>query len=325
MTMKTLSVSSALVLCVVGATSLFGQPAARPPAAQTPPSLPGPPPPEALPNATAHPVVYLWPNGAPGSESKANVEERYRVAGSTANGDVLISSGVHRPSITVYRPPRKIATGAAVVVAPGGGFSEIWITTEGYRVAEYLSRRGIAAFVLKYRLPREKDSIYTMEDSLADLQRALRVVKSRAFEWDVDAERVGVMGFSAGGMLAGMAGARFAEPVKHPVDSTDQLSAKPAFQALIYGTPYGGTMGSAIGQLPKDMPPTFLACGGADPIAANYPDVYKMLKEAGVVTELHIYAGVPHGFAIQGNSPSSVASWPDRLRDWMFDLGLLTK
>ena len=243
-------------------------------------------------------VLALWPNGAPGSESKAKEEEKYRISGSpqAANDDVLIISSVHRPSITLFLPPKKIATGAAIVVAPGGAFRELWITDEGYRVGEWLSARGIAALVLKYRLPRERGSTYTMEgDSLADIQRAIRTVKSRAAEWDIDPERVGVMGFSAGGMLAGLAGTRFDEPVKHAVDGIDQVSAKPAFQALIYGTPFLGPL-SVQTKIPKDTPPTFLLCGADDPVSAKYPEVFRMLKDAGVSVELHIYAGMGHGF-----------------------------
>jgi acetyl esterase/lipase len=290
------------------------------------PAIPGPPPKELIPNAEKHPVVYLWPNGAPGSEGKANEEEKYRLAGSpqSAGDDLLVISNVNRPSITLFLPPKKIATGAAIVVAPGGAFREIWITDEGYRVGEWLSERGIAAFVLKYRLPREKGSSYTEGDSLADMQRAIRTVKSRGSDWRIDPERVGVMGFSAGGALAGLAGTRFSDPVKHPVDSVDQVSARPAFQALIYGTPFSSPM-LFSDKVPADTPPTFLLCGGDDPVSAKYPEVYKMLKDAGVSTELHIYAGMGHGFAIQGSTPSAVASWPDRFRDWMFDRGFLTK
>jgi acetyl esterase/lipase len=291
-----------------------------------PPATPGPPPKEMVPLASKHPVVYLWPNGAPGSEKNVNQPEKYRIAGSpqAASDDVLVISSVSRPSITLFLPPKQIATGAAVVVAPGGAFRELWITDEGYRVGEWLSARGIAAFILKYRLPREKGSTYTIEgDSLADMQRAIRTVKSHASEWGLDSERVGAMGFSAGGMLAGLAGARFDEPVKHPVDGVDQLSARPAFQALIYGTPFLGPMVLQT-KVPKDAPPTFLLCGGDDPVSAKYPEVYKIFKEAGIPIELHIYSGMGHGFAIQGSTPSAVASWPDRLRDWLFDSGFLT-
>ena len=279
-----------------------------------------------VPLASKHPVGYLWPNGAPGSEGKTGVEEKYRIAGSpqAANDDVLVISSVNRPSITLFLSPKKIATEAAIVVAPGGAFKELWITDEGYRVGEWLSVRGIAAFILKYRLPKEQGSTYTIEgDSLADIQRAIRTVRSRASEWEVDPGRVGVMGFSAGGMLAGLAGARFNDPVIHPVDKIDEVNGKPAFQALIYGTPFLAPIVLQT-KVAKDTPPTFLLCGGDDPVSAKYPEVFRLFKDAGVPAELHIYAGMGHGFAIQGSTPSAVASWPDRLREWLFDSGFLT-
>jgi acetyl esterase/lipase len=289
-----------------------------------PPSSPGPPPKEMVPPANKYPVVFLWPQGAPGSEGKTG-EERFRIAGApeSANVDLLVVSSVHRPSLTVFLPRKEISTGAAIVVAPGGAFREIWITDEGYRVGEWLSQRGIAAFVLKYRLPREQGSTYTVEgDSVADMLRAIRTVKGRAVEWGIDPERVGIMGFSAGGILAGLAGARFNDPPREVVDDLDKLSARPAFEALIYGTPFSPPM-ALVSSIPKDLPPTFLLCGGDDPVSAKYPEVYRMLKDAGIQTELHIYAGIGHGFAIQGSTPSAVGSWPDRLRDWMFDRGFL--
>jgi len=263
--------------------------------------------------AAQHPVVFLWSGDAPGSEGKTGPERtRYQ------EGEPIISS-VHRPSITVYLPPKDKATGAAVVVAPGGGHREIWITHEGYRVAEWLSQRGIAGFVLRYRLAREPGSTYTIEGhALPDIQRAIRTVRARAAEWGVDPDRVGVMGFSAGAELAALAATHFDDPVKNATDETDHLSARPAFQALIY--PPGGPM-----KYSKDTPQAFLACGGDDQIAAGLPDVFRALKAAGVPTELHIYAGVGHGFGIRETNPPDVAGWIDRFRDWMFDRGLLAR
>ncbi len=284
-----------------------------PPATQA-----GTPPPTLLPSSD-HQVILLWPNGAPGSEGKTE-DEKFRVL-----GDRLIISNVHRPSITLYLPPANIATGAAVILAPGGSFREIWITHEGYRVADWLAQRGIAAFVLKYRLQNEPGSTYkTVTHSLTDIQRAIRTVRSRAPEWAVDPDRIGVMGFSAGGALAGLAGTHYDDPVAAPVDDIDRLSAKPAFQGLIYGTPFARPM-TLGAKVTKDTPPVFLAAGGSDKIAASYPDVYKMLVEAGVPAELHIYAGVSHGFGVQPANPPAVAGWLDRFREWLFAQGFLGK
>jgi endo-1,4-beta-xylanase len=264
-------------------------------------------------SATPHPVVMLWSGGAPGSEGKTG-DETVRM-----QQDDQIVSSVHHPSITVYLPPKGKATGAAVVVVPGGGHREIWITHEGYRVAEWLSQHGMAAFVLKYRLAREAGSSYSiLGHSLPDIQRAIRTVRARSEQWGVDPNRVGVMGFSAGAELAGLAATHFDDPVEHPAGDVDRQSARPAFQALIYPP------GASDAKYSKDTPPAFLACGGDDQIAAALPDVYKALKGAGVPAELHIYAGVGHGFGIRETNPPGVAGWIDRFRDWMFDRGLLT-
>jgi acetyl esterase/lipase len=263
------------------------------------------------------PVVWLWPGVAPGSEGKTG-EENVRHQGT----DVIVS-GVHRPSLTVYLPSKMTSTGAAVVVAPGGSYKELWIAHEGYRVGDWLSRHGIAAFVLKYRLPREAGSTYTVEGTaLADIERAIRTVRARAAEWGVDPQRVGVMGFSAGAHLAALAAARYEQAEARAADDIDRQSAKPAFQALIYPPSLEARY---TAQYTKDTPQAFLACGGDDQVAAGITNLYQALKSAGVPAELHIYAGIGHGFGIRpGNSPR-VAGWIDRFLDWMSDRGLLKK
>ncbi|HEY5907436.1 MAG TPA: alpha/beta hydrolase, partial [Vicinamibacteria bacterium] len=161
-------------------------------------------------------VVVLWPEGAPGSEGRGEAE-KVRV---TDAGDHVVSS-VHRPSLTVYLPDAGAATGAAIVVMPGGGHRELWTDHEGHRVAAWLSAHGVAAFVLKYRLAREEGSRYTIEDqALADARRALRTVRQRAGEWRLDPDRLGVMGFSAGGELAALAAMR---PEARRPEATDPI------------------------------------------------------------------------------------------------------
>ena len=169
------------------------------------------------------PVILLWPDGAPGSEGRAR-DEKVRV---TDQGEHVVSS-VDKPSLTVYLPDRSRATAASVIVAPGGGHRELWMDHEGHRVAEALAARGVTAFVLKYRLAREEGSTYTVEKhALADISRAIRLVRSRGQEWGLDPERVGVMGFSAGGHLAGLAAAAPGAPSPTAADPIDRLSAKP--------------------------------------------------------------------------------------------------
>jgi len=272
--------------------------------------------------AQNHPVVYLWPNGAPGSEGKTGAET-VRV---TPEGEHVISN-VNRPSITVYLPPKDKATGAGVVIIPGGGHMEIWVEHEGYAVAEWLSAHGVAGFVLKYRLAREKGSDYTIDgDELPDVQRAIRMVRSRAAEWDIDAGRVGVMGFSAGGQLTILAAARFDSGDARAADPVDRESSRPSFQVPIYPGPLAD-VNIGFTDLPKDTPPAFLLCGDQDrpAISEGLAEYYIALKRAGVPAELHIYTGIGHGFGIRGSNTGPIASWPDRFLEWMNARGLLAR
>src|SRR5882724_11250418 len=165
-------------------------------------------------------TVLLWPGGAPGSEKATGAE----VVRLSERGDHVVSN-VHAPSVTVYLPEHAQASGAAMIVIPGGAHTELCMDHEGYRVAEVLAAHGVAAFVLKYRLARAKGSPYTVErHALADVQRAIRLVRSRAAEWSVDATRVGVIGFSAGGELAVLAGAHPDPGIPTAVDPLERLS-----------------------------------------------------------------------------------------------------
>jgi acetyl esterase/lipase len=260
-------------------------------------------------------VVLLWPNGAPGSEGKSGPEK----VRTTPDGEHVISS-VHQPSITVFLPPKETATGAAVVIAPGGSHVELWVDHEGYDVAKWLSAHGVAGFVLKYRLAREVGSTYTVEgNSLPDMQRAIRLVRSRTAEWGVDLARVGVMGFSAGGDVAARAATQFDAGNPVATDPIDRQSSKPAFQALIYpGLPP---------DLPvsKDEPPAFLLCGEDDRagISEGLPALFIQLKHAGVPAELHVYTAVGHGFGVRSANTGAIAEWPDRFLEWLGALGFL--
>src|SRR4030095_9999957 len=168
--------------------------------------------------------IFLWPDGAPGSEGKTR-NEKIRIY----KGEQIISN-IHRSSITVYLPAKEKTTGAAVVVVPGGGHREIWMTHEGYNVGKWLSGKGIAAFVLNYRLAKDSNSTYTIDkEELADVQRAIRLVRNRAKEWTVDTARIGVMGFSAGGELAALAAMRFDYGNSNAADPINRESLRPAF------------------------------------------------------------------------------------------------
>ena len=194
--------------------------------------------------------ILLWPNGAPGSEGKTG-NEKVRIV----EGEQILSN-IHHPSITPYLPAKKKATGAAVIIAPGGGHKELWITHEGYNEAKWLSDHGIAAFVLKYRLAKDTLSTYTVDkDELADIQRAIRLVRSRAKEWNIDTSKIGVMGFSAGGELAALSAMRFDYGNPNATDVIDRENSRPVFQALIYPG------NSSRFEVAKNAPPVFLVGG----------------------------------------------------------------
>jgi endo-1,4-beta-xylanase len=181
--------------------------------------------------AADRPEIPLWANGAPGSEGKTA-----REVDEPPNKDhgYLKVTGVHNPSLTVFLPPRETATGAAMVIAPGGGHQFLNFDQEGTYVAEYLNSIGVAGFVLKYRLAREPGSTYKVDDAVADAERAIRVIRSRAEEWHVNPGRVGMMGFSAGGEVAALASTRFDAGKTESADPIERQSSRPDFDALIY-------------------------------------------------------------------------------------------
>lgn len=265
-------------------------------------------------STSAQQEILLWPNGAPGSEGKTG-NEKLRIV----EGDHVISN-IHHPSVTPYLPVKEKATGAAVIIAPGGGHSELWITHEGYNPAKWFSDRGIAAFVLKYRLAHDTLSTYTIDkDELADIQRAIRLVRSRAKEWGIDTARIGVMGFSAGGEVAALSAMRFDYGNENATDPVDRQSSRPAFQALIYP----GNSGRF--EVVKNAPPVFLAGGYKDrpDIAEGIAQVYLKYKQAGVSAELHIYANAGHGFGMRPTNKGAMAEWPERVIEWLADMGFL--
>ena len=256
----------------------------------------------------------LWPEGAPGSEGKTG-PEKVRV---TDAGDHVVSS-IHRPSITFFLPKKETATGAAIVIAPGGGHRELWIDHEGYAVAEWLREHGIAAFVLKYRLAREEGSTYTLDQhALWDIQRAIRIVRFNARQLGIDPARIGVMGFSAGGELAARAAMSRLDGDPGASDVIDRRSSRPAFQVLIYPG------GSGALTVSDRSPPVFIAAGYNDrpDISKGMAELYLKYKDAGVPAELHLYAGAGHGFGLRATNRGASAGWPQRMVEWMTDLKL---
>jgi endo-1,4-beta-xylanase len=259
--------------------------------------------------------ILLWPDGAPGSEGKTG-DEKVRIAD---NGEHVLSN-IHKPSLTPYLPPADQATGCAVIVAPGGGHRELWSDHEGHNVARWLGERGIAAFVLKYRLARETNSSYTIDDhALADIQRAIRLVRSRAAEWAIASDRIGVIGFSAGGEIAFLSAQRFDAGAADANDTVARQSCRPDFQALIYPG------NSRRIEPATNSPPVFLACGYNDrpDISEGLAGVYLKFKQLKVPAELHIYAGTGHGFGLRSSNTQPAGKWIERFHEWLAGGGFL--
>lgn len=232
-------------------------------------------------------TVVLWPNGAPGSEARKD-EAEVISAETVAN--------VHNPSFLVFLPPKEKATGVGLVLAPGGGHTSLWIMHEGIHAAQVLAEKGIATFVLKNRL-QSGDAGYKFDvHGLADMARAIRVVRSRAEEFGVDSKKIGAGGFSAGGELAGLVADRNDAGNTEAADPVERVSSRPDFQALIYP----GKSRQVIMPTPAS-PPAFMAGGYGDreDISVGLAEAYLRFKKAGVQAELHLYANTAHGFGIR--------------------------
>jgi endo-1,4-beta-xylanase len=241
----------------------------------------------------------------------------------TGKPDSMQVSSIHNPSLLVYLPPKEKATGAAMIVAPGGGHRFLSIDSEGTNVAEWLNSIGIAAFVLKYRLAHEAGSPYKVEvEALADAKRSIRMVRAHAAEWGVNPAKVGFMGFSAGGELAVLASTKYDAGKPDAADPIERQSSKPDYQILIYP----GVRPENV-EFTKDTPPTFMLCADNDkgPSMA-IPALYLALKKAGVPAEIHIYSSGGHGFGWRPNTekrPNVIYhTWTGILQNWMADVGM---
>lgn len=267
-------------------------------------------------------VVTLWPEGAPG-----------------ANGDAEPDV----PTITVCLPPKETANGCAVVICPGGGYGHLAKQHEGYDIADWLNSFGVAGFILRYRHAPQ----YQHPAPMLDVQRALRTVRARADEWGVDPDRIGVMGFSAGGHLASTAGTHFDNGESSADDPIDRVSCRPDFMILCYPVisltteyTHRGSRKNLLGEAPEEKlvaslsnelqvtaetPPTFLFHTTADRAVPPENSVlfYLALRKAGVPAEMHIYQDGRHGLGLAPKQPA-VVSWPDRCRDWLDVQGVLS-
>jgi endo-1,4-beta-xylanase len=263
------------------------------------------------------PEVPLWPNGAPGSEGQAGKE---LIEPPAEGRNFTRVSNIHNPTLTVYLPKPGTANGAAIVVAPGGGHRMLAMH-EGYDIAEWLAGKGIAAFVLKYRLGREPNSPYKVDvHPTQDGLRSVRLIRSRAKEWGVDPARIGMMGFSAGGEVVLRAATGFDGGNASATDIVERYSSRPDFQVLVYP----GILSVPLTGISKDTPQAFLICTHDDKSpATSIPSVYSALLKAGVPAEMHIYSRGGHGYGIR-NRPLPVSTWPARFEEWLADTGLMT-
>lgn len=255
-------------------------------------------------------TVNIWPGVAPGSEHWTQQE---RVIENTPVGTVIFN--VVTPTLTAYLPDKSKATGTGIIVAPGGAFVALAIDLEANTLAKQLQQRGIAAFVLKYRIIEKKtEGIPQMDQDtagrygIADGIQAIKVVRQHAAEWGVSPARVGFMGFSAGAMVT-------SGTVLQP-DS----SGRPNFAALIYGAPFG-----VMPAIPQHLPPLFLAWAQDDAIARDFAArLYDALIKSGQRPETHIYSAGGHGFGLKQQGTSS-DHWIDDFYNWLDAQGLTKK
>ncbi len=277
--------------------------------------------------ATEPSVLQLWPephaDAAAAPERDTTTAKDNLIAGARVQRITNVSS----PTIAVYRAPAGHNSGAAVLVFPGGGYRILAYDLEGTEVCQWLNAAGITCVLLKYRVPGAGPFPAHTED-LADAQRAVRMVRQHGAEWAIQVDRVGVLGFSAGGHLAAVLGSHAKEAVYPSGDAADALSAAPNFTVLIYPgglvhAKEGAQLGAEV-QPGPETPPTFLVQAEDDPVRVeNTTSYYAALKQAKVPAEMHIYAQGGHGYGLRSTA-MSVTNWPQLALTWLHTIGVLT-
>jgi len=279
--------------------------------------------------ADASEPMPLWPNGAPGEKGDIGVEQDTSKPneGLVGGKPVIRIGNVSAPTLTVFRPAPEKETGAAVVVCPGGGYRILAWDLEGTEVCQWLNSAGVTAFLLKYRVPARK-GLERYTAPLQDAQRALGLVRSHSAEWHVDPDRIGIIGFSAGGHLSAAASTQFGKRTYPPVDEADQVSCRPDFTILIYPAYLVQKEGPELAPeltVTSNTPPTFMVQAEDDPVhMENCLFYYLALKKAKVPAEIHLFAKGGHGYGLRP-SDKPVISWPKRAEEWMRGLGVLEK
>jgi acetyl esterase/lipase len=265
-------------------------------------------------NAQKREIIYLWPGKVPG-ELK---EKQPPVIDTSKNDKILRFDEVTNPAIEVFLPDKAIKSGSAVIVCPGGGYNILAYDLEGTEIAGWLNKLGFTAFVLQYRIPDKK------EGALQDVQRAMRILRNNPQKWNIDPEKIGVMGFSAGGSLSARASTLFNKKTYPPVDKSDSLSCRPSFTMLIYPAYLdqgpGLTLTTEL-ELSKDVPPIFIFQTADDPYGNSALVMAGALRNAKLPVELHFLSTGGHGYGLR---PGKVAAetWPLLAEKW---LGIVLK
>lgn len=261
------------------------------------------------------PTFNVWPGKPPGDSSQIGKEDW--------QGKKV--TNVTEPTLTLYRPTKEKNTGVAVIVCPGGGYKVLMMSYEGEDVGKWLADAGITAFVLKYRVPAPP-GVEKYLPGLQDAQRSISLIRSKAKEYEFDPDRIGIMGFSAGGHLTVAACTNFDKRAYPTIDDVDSVSCKPDFGVPIYpgGIFQKGTDGELSPEIRinKQTPPMFIAQATDDPGSDNSVYLYLALKRAGVPAELHMYTQGGHGFGIKATGKPA-ATWIERCFEWMKSQGIV--
>ncbi len=266
--------------------------------------------------------VLLFPDVAPG-EKRTMTETRDDTGDKVGELSVLRVSNVGSPAITIYPANPDVASGAAMVVCPGGGYYLLAYDLEGTEVCDWLNAAGITAILLKYRVPRRPNRPMH-EAPLQDVQRAISYVRAHADELGIDPERIGVMGFSAGAHLSVMASTAYDKRSYLPIDEVDKVSCRPDYCLLVYPAYLSGKNFQLAPEIKvtKDVPPTMIIQAEDD---KSYIDsslfYYYALKQAGVPAWMHLYSNGGHGYGLR-DTGCMVNEWPDRAEDWFQELGV---
>ena len=279
-------------------------------------------------------VVDLWP-GKPPDEPGTIGAETTRPSPKLDRSQVEVTestrlvTNVTKPSITICRPAKDKDTGTAILICPGGGYWDLYWELEGEEVAAWLNSIGVTGIILKYRVPRRPDEPKgePARRPLQDAQRAVSLVRSKAREWGLHPDRIGIVGFSAGGHLAVATATSFDKRTYEPVDEVDKVSCRPDFAIPVYSGYLKAKDKDELApglSVPKGTPPMFLVHGGADPISdpAGSVLLYQALKRAGVSAELHVYATATHDFGVRP-SDRPCSKWTQSCAAWLRDQGYL--